>query len=283
MEYLLLLNDPYVVPMLCLILLTAAMWVTSDDHLTFITNPTSKQPDGGEIFTHNERSPQAVLAARQALPVVRLDLPGCRLQRLPITMRKLRAGQELRVVMLGDSIINDTARSAWHELVEQHYPGSRIHRVVSVRGNTGMWWYKLENRVDRYVLQHKPDLVILGGISHRHEVESMREVIRQIRQRSDVDLFLMSGPFGKGVDPLSGPDWRQRLHDGKDERYVAELSALADEVGAEFLDMQRYWGEYLRRIGRPVTDFMRDEVHANALGEAVLGRILEQYFLPPNT
>jgi hypothetical protein len=50
-------------------------------------------------------------AARAAVPDVKVALPGDRLQRLPKTMARLREGGTLRIVMLGDSIINDTPRS----------------------------------------------------------------------------------------------------------------------------------------------------------------------------
>jgi len=61
--------------------------------------------------------------------------------------------------------------------------------------------------------------------------------MRQIRAASPCEFFLMTGPFGS-ANPLSGDDWRKKLDGGKDEKYAAELKALADEFHAEFFDLQ---------------------------------------------
>lgn len=241
---------------------------------------SAEENDGGYIFEHNERKSEEMAAARARIPPVRVPLPANRLARLPATMKRLREGPSLRIVMLGDSIVNDTARSCWHELVAGHYPKCRVTRVVSVRGGTGCWFYKQPGKIQKYVLQHRPDLVVIGGISQRHDVASIRECLHQIRAASPCEFLLMTGPFG-AANPLEGDDWRKRLDGGKDEQYAAELRALADEFGAEFFDLQLAWGEYVRQAGKPLEFFKRDAVHANAEGEAVLARILEAYFLPP--
>ena len=229
--------------------------------------------EGGYIFEHNERRPEEMAAARQKIPTVRVQLPTDRLRRLPRTMQRLRDGGTLRIVMLGDSIVNDTARSCWHELVEQQYPGCDIVRVVSVRGGTGCWFYKEPGRIDRYVVQQQPDLVIIGGISQNHDVDSIRDCVQQIRQKSDCEFLLMTGPYG-AADPLTGEDWREQLQDGQEAAYAVRLKGLADEMNVEYFDMQAVWGEYIRGAGRPLVFFKRDPVHANAEGEAVLAMIL---------
>jgi len=239
-----------------------------------------QQPDGGFIFTHNERSEKEMIEARAAVPVVEVSLEDDRHDRLPRTMRTLRGGGTLRVVMLGDSIINDTARSAWHERVEAHYGEVDITRVVSVGNGTGCWWFREDGRIERYVLDQEPDLLIIGGISHRHDVASIRDCLQQVRAGgSDAEILLMTGPFGTHADPMSGPDWRQRTQSGKDQAYARQLAELADQFNAAYFDMQRAWGEYLRELDQPKAHYMRDRVHANARGEAVLGRIMEQYFM----
>jgi lysophospholipase L1-like esterase len=80
---------------------------------------------------------------------------------------------------------------------------------------------------------------------------------------------------------MQSPEWRKLLHQGADEKYAADLAKLADEEHAEYFDLQLLWGSLLRKAGRPVEDYKRDPVHANALGEAVLARILDQYFGGP--
>ena len=148
----------------------------------------SAEDDGGYILESNERTPEVMAAARAKIPAVAVELPSPRLERLPETMKRLREGGTLRIVMLGDSIINDTARSCWHELVAQHYPKCNIVRVVAVRGGTGCWFYKQPGKIEKYVLKQRPDLVIIGGISQRYDVGSIRECLNQIRAASKCEF-----------------------------------------------------------------------------------------------
>lgn len=205
--------------------------------------------------------------------------PGDRWQRLPKTMDRLRHGPRLKVVMLGDSIVNDTSRSAWEKLVERMYPECRIEKVTSVRGSTGCWYYQEPEHLQEYVLRHEPDLLMIGGISHRNDIDAVASVIRQVREAMDPDpeILLMSPVFGSG-DPREDPNWSYEVPD--DDSFRAQLKKLGDEQRAEFLDMTGPWGRYIRTCGEDIHWFKRDIVHANARGEAILGRILERYFAP---
>ena len=99
--------------------------------------------------------------------------PADRWRNLDRTMQRLREGGTLRIVMLGDSIVNDTSSSQFELLLGRQYPKCKIEKVTSVRGSTGCWWYKLDNHVQEYVLRHKPDLLMIGGISQprRHRLD----------------------------------------------------------------------------------------------------------------
>lgn len=152
------------------------------------------------VIRGNERSLEQIQKAYAEIPPVQYTPPSDRWERLPKTKELLLNGGALRVVMLGDSIVNDTSRSGWELLVERRHPTCRIEKVTCVRGSTGCWWYKEPGRVKEYVLDHMPDLVIIGGISHRGDVIPIREVIQQIRGASQADILLMTGAFGQ-VDP----------------------------------------------------------------------------------
>jgi len=208
--------------------------------------------------------------------------PGANLKR---TMEKLREGKPLRIVMLGDSIINDTGNSAYDVLIERKYPGARVEVVTSVRGGTGCWYYQQENRVQPYVLDHKPDLLVIGGISHNADVEAIRNVIRQVREKADPDILLMSGPVGlpQGYDePYRWlPEPQRRAAFERLKNYRPQLARLAQEVKAEYLDMQSFWDAYEEAIRTNPMWLRRDPVHANERGRQVLARVLESYFAPP--
>ena len=67
------------------------------------------------------------------------------------------------------------------------------------RGGGGCQHYREEDRVAKYIVPRKPDLVYIGGISQRN-VESIREVIRQLRTAlPDVDILLATGTFGTNI------------------------------------------------------------------------------------
>lgn len=213
------------------------------------------------------------------IPEVNIAPPADRCKRLPGTKKRLQEGPELRIVMLGDSIINDTSRSGWENRIERLYPKCNLVKITSVRGSTGCWYYKTPPRIQTFVLDFEPDLVIIGGISQRHDVDSIRECLKEIRQkRPETEFLLLSGPFGQ-VDPCDDAVWAEGGRPD-DEKYRDGLKSLADEFGCEFYDIQKDWGEYVRRSGKKVDDFKRDVVHANAHGEQVLSRLLEGYLSP---
>lgn len=225
---------------------------------------------------------QAVLERIDALygemPPVQFQPAADRWQYLPNTMRKLQQGGTLRIVMLGDSIVNDTSHSQFEHLLMRTYPKCKIEKITSVRGSTGCWWYKEEGRVQQYVLDHRPDLVMIGGISNRGDVEAIRSVIRQIRAACDAEIMVMTGPFGR-TDPVADSEWQPQF-DPRGDSYRARLLRMAQEEKVEFFDIEAAWGRYIRECGKPLEWFKRDGVHANQYGFQVLGRILERYFAP---
>jgi hypothetical protein len=135
------------------------------------------QPDENQVYvvTGPEHSVEEMSAAAREIPPVKYDPPADRWQHLPRTAAALaKPGGELRIVMLGDSIVNDTARSRWGDQLQARYPGCKISVVAVVRGGTGCWWYKEAGRVERYVVPQHPDLLIVGGISQQDDVDSIR-------------------------------------------------------------------------------------------------------------
>jgi hypothetical protein len=204
--------------------------------------------------------------------------PKDRWEALPKSRAVLARGGQWRVVMLGDSIVNDTSRSNWSFHLGEKYPKVQVVKYTVVRGGTGCDWYEKPGRVRRYVLDFRPALVMIGGISQPTDAKAVRNVVRQIRKASGADILLMTGPFGR-VDPNDARQWRTVVHPAQDS-YEARLAAVAKAEGVGFLDLQRAWGEYVRASGKKVEAFRRDAVHANRQGEQILGRILVRYFAP---
>jgi lysophospholipase L1-like esterase len=204
--------------------------------------------------------------------------PGDRWRNLDRTMQRLRDGGTLRIVMLGDSIIGDTSSSQYDLLLGRAYPKCKIEKITSLRGSTGCWWYKLDNHVEEYVLRHKPDLLMIGGISQRQDIDSIRAVIHQVRAKQSPEILLMTPAFGAMHDPHI-VNWSFEIKAGTDD-YRARLQRLAEEEKCGFIDMTGPWWRYVQQSGKCYGWFQRDQVHANERGFQILGRILEKFFAP---
>ena len=240
------------------------------------------QQDAEQVYvlTRPEHTMEQVQKAYAEIPPLRYAPPSTRWQFLPRTVAALAGeGGTLRVVMLGDSIVNDTSRSRWDDVLQASYPKVKIVKTTCVRGGTGCWWFKTPERVKRYVLDFKPDLLILGGISHRDDVDSVKELITRVREHSNCDVLLMTPVFGQ-MDPRHDKQWKQIEHPAAND-YRARLIALAGEMKTGLVDMTDAWARYVRGSGKDLNWFKRDEVHANERGEQVIGRILAAHLSPP--
>ncbi len=224
------------------------------------------------VITSAERTLESINQIYAQIPPVKYAPPKDRWKNLPRIADILRKGGALKIVMLGDSIINDNSRSSWELLLQQQYPKCKISKVTSVRGGTGCWWYREPGRVQRYVLDFNPDLVIIGGISQRDDIESIHEVIDQIRASSEADILLLTGPFGT-VDPNDEKQFQFKI-DPTGDSYRSKLMRLSKEMKTGFMDLCGYWGVYVQKSGHPVDWFKRDVVHADEKGEQIIGRLL---------
>ncbi len=236
--------------------------------------------DDGYILTNNQRTLEQIEDIYSQMEPVRYSPPSGRWKNLPRTRKLLTDGGILRVVMLGDSIVNDTSRSCWNLLIEKRYPKCKIEKITSVRGSTGCWWYKESGRVKKFVLDHEPALVMIGGISHRNDIDSIRDVIRQIKAASNADIMLITGAFGN-VDPRDDDQWQKITDHRHFSEYRKGLELLARDTNSAFLDMEAAWASYIRKSDKDLDWFKRDPIHANERGEQILGRILESYFILP--
>jgi len=212
----------------------------------------------------------------------RVPHPGPLLKR---TMDKLRSGKTLRVVMLGDSIINDTSNSMWETLVERAYPGARIQVVTSVRGGTGCTYYREENRVQPYVLDLKPELLLIGGISNGYDFEAIRDVIRQVRAKSDPDILVLSGAVSNADDQrrhmANWPEAKRKAAIEKAKNYRPGLARMTAEEKVEYFDIREHWDAYVAKIRKHPEWLRRDRPHCNHRGHQVLARLMAAYFSPP--
>ena len=218
----------------------------------------------------------------RTLPQLSYAPPVSRLKFLSGTLEAMKIGRPLRIVMLGDSIINDTFNSNFQSLLLRLYPESDMRFICSVRGSTGCRHYQEPEQFKSYVADLKPDLLIIGGISHKEDIDAIRRVIEMARRQIGCEVLLMSGPLGE--------DWRKH-DDGRadaelpvqtwtQDPFIGKQKALAAEMQIEFLDMATVWHDYLGASHKPFQWFHRDRVHGNDRGKQIAGRIIEAYFKP---
>jgi len=218
-------------------------------------------------------------------PVTYEPSPG-RWALIPRTMQKLRNGQTVRIVILGDSIGNDTGNSPVDKLIQRQYPGSRVEVITAVRGGTGCRYYQQENRVQEYVVRYAPDLVMIIAISHKYDLDAIRNVIRQIREKCDAEIILTTGPISQ--ESVMTRDYARARKVSIEKAaaarkaFLESVEKLANEEQVEFIDLRRLWNDYMATAtqSHDVTWFMRDETHANVRGRQVVARMLEKYFAP---
>jgi hypothetical protein len=166
-------------------------------------------------------------------------------------------------------------RSSWVALLHEAYPKASIRATVYVRASGGCQHYREKRRVAKYILPHKPDLVIIGGISQQ-DVTCIRTVIDQIRVGlPEVEIILATGAFGN-VDPRDAGELAAAPCSGTGEYGVA-LQRLAKDKSCAYLDMTTPWAEYIRSSKLHPHRFYRDPVHANEYGEQVLAKVMMSF------
>lgn len=196
---------------------------------------------------------------------------------IPKTMGKLRNGGELRMVLLGDSIMGNTSGSSFELLLMRDYPKSKIIKIPSLRSSTGCKYYREENRVQEYVLRHNPDLLVIGGISNGGDAEAVRSVIRQVRAlKPDTEMLLLTPVFGALLDEHIRTYTREI--DPTMSNFRFNMQRVAVEEKCAFFDMTGPWWEYIQSSGKTYGWFKGDAVHANGRGCQIIGRLLEAWF-----
>ena len=208
-------------------------------------------------------------------PVVYTPLAS-RFLNIPGTMNRLNKGGELRMVLLGDSIMGNTSSSFFELLIMRDYPKSNILKIPSLRSGTGCKYYKEENRVQDYVLKHNADLLVIGGISNG-DAESVRSVVKQVRaQQPHKEVLLLTPVFGAYRDEQI-KTFPYEI-DTTTSNYRYDLLKVATEEKCAFFDMTGPLWRYIQNSGKTPGWYMSDNTHANSRGCQVIGRLIEAWF-----
>lgn len=219
---------------------------------------------------------------------------------LPKTASALKGGRPWKVVMLGDSIMNDSYNSVFQALIKRDFAKSNLGFIISVRGSTGCWFYQDPENFAEYVSKYKPDLLMIGGISNLNKdidniPAGMKKIENVINQASELgcEVVLLSPPHSvdwRNYDSknesanLPVMKWNEdTLDQGKERRLIwSPYEALAKKCNIAFWNMTAPTADYIANSGKPHDFFNRDYVHNNDRGKQIIGRVLQQYFLTAN-
>ena len=233
------------------------------------------------------------------LPPLAFTAPADALALLPRTKEALETGKPWRVVMLGDSIVQDTFHSQFHALVKRAYPQSDVEWILSMRGGTGCWHYILAENFYKYVVDHKPDLLLIGGISNDAETtrkdvgptgaDAMVRVAKLARERLGCEVLLVNKPLSVDTRPCDPADrvtplpkmafgpTQYRLM-GMEQQY-GQLRSLCAANKMAWWDAYLPCYSWLYASGLPYQFYSRDAVHSGELGKQIIGHVMLGYFL----
>lgn len=216
------------------------------------------------------------------LPAPAWAPPGDRFRHLPRTLAALRDRRPLRIVLLGDSIANDTSNSPFDAFLARALPGLELTVIPSVRSCTGCEYYSRTGRVAAEVLAHRPDLLVIGGISHRGNVEAIRSVVRQVRAASPAEILLLTSAVAAKFR-RTGDNNKWMTIDESQRRLdffglALQATATFEQVG--FFDFQTEWDRVAEQAGFDAELLLRDILHANDRGRAVLARAFAGFLDP---
>ncbi len=240
--------------------------------------------------------------------------PGKATELLPKTAAALRQGKPWRIIMLGDSIVNDTYNSNFQSLITRAFPNSKVEYVASVRGSTGVMYYQEPGNFKTFIADLKPDLLIIGGISNCNGVtvaeckEAYRKVVAQAKPLGCEILLMTTGTAQdtrcynpKQPDlPLPATKWtasdalravmiNKDMHTpdflstvvgaflGHD--FANSVRAVGSELNLPVLDETTSAYSYVHASGTPWGFFVRDAIHSNCYGKQINGRILANLLL----
>lgn len=233
------------------------------------------------VMTTGDRARAQCDEAYASMPPVSFAPPLRRWANLPRSRALLCSGKTLNINLLGDSIVADTNRGCWQDYLME-YAGVSVSKIVVFRGGTGPDWYADVDRPYCYAAQFKPDLLVLGGISQSNNEAAWRALIDKVLVESPAtEILLLTGAFGV-ADPHDAMQWAyEPANDPMNGSDRLLRKRIAQEYGLGFFDLSAEWGKYIVDSGEQIDAWHRDEWHANARGEQILGRLLGAW-LDPN-
>lgn len=243
-----------------------------------------------------ERVPPGAVAEwcdRRYADLPRLDLSRLEAEwwRLPKTCAALREGRPLKIVFLGDSIMNDAYCGNLTAMIKREFPKCDFTFIPSLRGCTGCWYYRDAANFENYVARHKPDLVVIGGISNTQKAGDYGLVEAEDDVATTVIRCQLIGAEAIVCTPPPSYEFRQGTwkspFDGVGQLAEAKapfwfrngyLRRAAARTGVPFWDVTSAPCDAIARSGKPLLWFKRDICHNDDRGKQLIARTMAAYF-----
>ena len=209
---------------------------------------------------------------------------------LPLTIQKLRNRENMKILVLGDSISTGCNASGWAdgkpyqpaypELVRMNLHDKYQSKVevanLSVGGKDSAWGLSMVDKV----VEARPDLVILAfgmndsaGRPAKDYQDKIAATIKGVREKCPSAEFILVATM------IGNPDWVTL----KQELFPAYRDALAGlrEPGVALADVTSIWSEFLRfkhdrdQTGNGVN-------HPNDFGHRVYAQVISSLLIPSN-
>lgn len=221
------------------------------------------------------------------------------------TLEKLRAGDFVTIVALGDSntavTFHTQGRMTWvdylNEALFEAY-GADVCTVINA-AQCGSGSARGLERLERDCLRYAPDCVIIGygmndAIGGLERLDGfrdrMREMVGAIRARCGSEIVLRTpnpvvtvhGVPLPSEQPAPGKAWESPRRTLKE--YAAALVALGAELDCPVVDHYTLWTTQQFHVKHPVADptglwpRMADAIHPGALGHLIFFRELAPVF-----
>ncbi len=212
---------------------------------------------------------------------------------IPRAMKKLRAGEPLRVLAWGDSVtvgtyVPNPARERWQEQfvarLRERFPKANIELITEAWGgrNTASYLNEPPGSEHNYrekVLGSKPDLIVSefvndAGLNPRQVEERYAKLLSDF-QDVGAEWIILTPHYVR-------PDWmglnREREVDDDPRPYVAGLRTFAEKHNVALADAARRYGR-LWRQGIPYSTLMLNSInHPDARGMKIFADALIELF-----
>ena len=189
-------------------------------------------------------------------------------------IRKMKEGQHLTVVALGDSLTQGWLVSKGYldylsEMLRDAYPSCRIDIINrGIPGNTSEDGL---SRVDRDVVSLHPDLTFVQfalndaytGVSHPEFRENVRSIIRRVQESTDSEIMLFTSV------PLM--DEAENRHA---EKFYGILKDLSLEYNLPLVEVHIYWRRRINEGLDAAELYQWDGVHPTEEGYRVMAEAI---------